>query len=143
MTKDKDRVYRHYLFHHKTLIGKDTVDGISVLSPDTSIVALQLDQLSYPPQFHTGDPVICSNPNCSAVMSCISMQSSLQEQVWIPCCTGVSCTCTMSYFIVREGERDGGKKGERECVTDRQREKQTGRQADRYTDTQTDRQTDR
>lgn len=57
-----------------------SVDGMSVQVPDTNIVTLQLNKLTDPAKIHAGDPVICSNSKCTAVMSHLSKVNTVEDQ---------------------------------------------------------------
>ena len=60
--------------------GKSSVDGMSVRAPDTNIVTLQLNQLTDPPKIHAGDPVTCSNSECTAVLCHLSNVNMTEDQ---------------------------------------------------------------
>ena len=67
--------------------GNSSVDGMSVRTPDTNIVILQLNQLTDPAKVHAGDPVLCSNSRCTAVMSHLStVNMGEDQQVEITAC---------------------------------------------------------
>ena len=45
---------------------------------DTNVLAVKFDVLQQPAHMHTGDPIRCSNKQCQAILSHISMLASVQ-----------------------------------------------------------------
>ena len=88
-----------YFFNSMTLLlqisffsGNFSVDGMSVRAPDTNIVTLQLNQLTDPAKIHAGDPVLCSNSKCTAVMSHLSTVNMGEDQQ-VECYKHTVCAC--------------------------------------------------
>ncbi len=64
---------------------------------DTNILAVKFNKLIEPSDVHTGDPVVCTNENCSAVLShfsTVSDQDGKDEKV----CREV-CVCCALFGI--------------------------------------------
>ena len=50
--------------------------GRVVRRSDTNVLAVKFNKLIEPSDVHTGDPVVCTNKNCSAILSHLSSMSS-------------------------------------------------------------------
>ena len=67
-------------------LGKND-SGHSVRKADTNIFSVKFKTLAESSSVHTGDPVVCKNTQCSAVLSHLSdLTKTLGEEV------GVNCT---------------------------------------------------
>ena len=74
--------------------------GKVVRRSDTNILAVKFNRLVEPSDVHTGDPVVCGNDGCSAILSHLSSITDQQDKqekvrkevfiVYLPCC---DCVC--------------------------------------------------
>lgn len=56
--------------------------AIKARKADTNLFAVTFDGLSGQPSIHTGDPVVCTNSDCNAVLSHISeVTNTIAEMV--------------------------------------------------------------
>ena len=62
----------HFLLHIYLDHGAAKFDGIRTRRADTNVIAILFNTILEPKDVHTGDPVICENPKCEAVLSHLS-----------------------------------------------------------------------
>ena len=55
--------------HHPTRSRSKRKSNIENRDPDTNILMIKFGALSVPCKVHTGDPVICSNDQCAAILN--------------------------------------------------------------------------
>lgn len=91
---------QHFTYMLHTNTGQVS-QKMTIRRADPNIIALQFNKLLMPKIYHTGDPFVCSNGECTAVLSHLSCTDSMDVSIqrFLSSMRGSCCTHYNSNIV--------------------------------------------